>query len=362
MKRWNGLWTAWLAVLGFLVILAGFYANPADVRSAGHRGKAASGESGGPAGRPEAGAEPAAMAEVEPETPEAVPAEGHHGGHGTRRESRPPVEPVIRRDGSTVFIEMTAQVTDVEISEGMFYNAWTFNGTVPGPVIRVREGDTLVFTLKNLDPDMEHSMDFHAVHAAPSRKFVDVMPGEERTFTYAAENPGVFMYHCGTAPVLEHIANGMYGMIIVEPKDGYPSDGEVDREYAIVQSEWYAEHDMEAFLAGDPEYVVFNGNDFALKKEPLEAKACETVRFYVLNAGPNHVSSFHVVGTLFDRVYLDGNPANVMEGMQTVLLPASGGMVAEFTVTEAGDYPVVTHQFNHATKGATAILRVTEAD
>lgn len=345
MKRWNGLWTAGLAALGFAVILAGFYVNPADGRSAGQQQEAPSAEAGG-------GAEADAKA--------PAPDGTVHAGHGGRRESRPPVEPVIRREGGTVFIQMTAQVTDVEISEGIFYNAWTFNGTVPGPVIRVREGDTLVFTLENLDPEQEHSMDFHAVLAAPSRKFVDVMPGEERTFTYTASSPGVFMYHCGTAPVLEHIANGMYGMIIVEPKDGYPSDGEVDREYVLVQSEWYEEHDMEAFLEGDPAYVVFNGNDFGLKKEPLEARPGETVRFYVLNAGPNHVSSFHVVGTIFDRVYVDGNPANVLKGLQTVLLPASGGAVAEFAVRETGDYPVVTHQFNHATIGATAILRVTE--
>lgn len=280
--------------------------------------------------------------------------------HAAHRVNQPPVEPVIKRNGQTVFIDMTAQVTDVEISQGIFYNAWTFNGTVPGPVIRVKEGDTLVFTLDNRDPELEHSMDFHAVHAAPNRKFIDVMPGEERTFTYEASSPGVFMYHCGTDPILEHIANGMYGTIIVEPKDGYPSDGEVDREYVLVQSEWYAEHDMEAFLNEQPEYVVFNGNDFGLKEEPLTARVGETVRIYVSNAGPNHTSSFHVVGTIFDRVYVDGHPENLMKGMQTVMLPASGGAVVEFTVKEDGDYPIVSHQFNHATKGAVAILRVTE--
>ncbi len=274
--------------------------------------------------------------------------------------NQPPIEPIIVREGSTVHIEMTAQVTDVEISKGVFYNAWTFNGTVPGPVLRVKQGDTINFTLKNLDPDVPHSMDFHAVHASPSEKFIDVMPNEEGSFSYPANRPGVFMYHCGTAPVLAHIANGMYGVIIVEPTDGYPTDDEIDQEYVIVQSEWYKEKDFSDFLDGEPSYVVFNGSDFGLKEKPLLAKVGDKVRLYVNNVGPNEVSSFHVVGTILDTVYLDGNPANVLEGMQTVMLPASGGAVVEFIVTEAGDYSIVTHQFNHASKGAVAILRVTE--
>jgi len=274
--------------------------------------------------------------------------------------NQPPIEPVVTRDGSDVYIEMTAQVTNIEIDKGVFYNAWTFNGTVPGPVLRVKEGDTIHFTMKNLDPNVPHSMDFHAVHAAPSKKFIDVMPSEEGTFTYPANTPGVFMYHCGTKPVLMHIANGMYGVIIVEPKDGYPTDAEIDREYTIVQSEWYKENDYEDFLNGEPTYVVFNGNTFSLSEHPLLAKVGDKVRLYVNNVGPNEVSSFHIVGTVMDRVYVDGNPKNILYGLQTMMLPASGGAVIEFTVTEAGDYPIVTHQFNHASKGAVAILRVTE--
>jgi len=244
--------------------------------------------------------------------------------------NQPPVEPIVRREGNAVYIEMTAQVTNVEIAKGVFYNAWTFNGTVPGPVLRVRQGDVLHFTLKNLDPYVPHSMDFHAVHAAPSKKFVDVMPNESGTFVYPANTPGVFMYHCGTKPVLAHIANGMYGMIIVEPQGGFPGDGDIDRAYTIVQSEWYKEHDFEAFLNGEPQYVVFNGSDFALKDKPLSAKPGDRIRLYVLNAGPNEVSSFHVVGTTFDRVYLDGNPKNTLYGLQTVMFPASGGAIVEF--------------------------------
>ena len=275
------------------------------------------------------------------------------------RINQPPVEPIVKRNGSFVEIEMTSQVTDIEISKGVVYNAWTFNGTAPGPVLRVRQGDTLRFTLRNLDPDIPHSMDFHAVHAAPSSKFVNVLPDESGTFEYPADSPGVFMYHCGTAPVLQHIANGMYGIIIVEPENGYPSDDEIDRSYTIVQSEWYAENDMDAMLNAEPEYVVFNGNDYGLKEKPLLAKVGDTVRLYVNNVGPNEVSSFHVVGTILDRVYVDGHPDNLLRGLQTIMLPASGGAVVEFTVTEEGDYPIVSHQFNHASKGAAAILRVT---
>lgn len=298
-----------------------------------------------------------------PEITEASQSNSEQTMNGNDRSDKlnqAPIEPIVTRDGKDVYIEMTSQVTEIEISDGVFYNAWTFNGTVPGPVLRVKQGDTIHFTLKNIDPYVPHSMDFHAVHAAPSEKFTNVLPDEEGTFVYPANKPGVFMYHCGTAPILAHIANGMYGVIIVEPEEGYPTDDEIDVEYTLVQSEWYEEHNYHAFLNEEPEYVVFNGDDFTLKEKPLLAKVGDQVRIYINNAGPNEVSSFHVVGTIFDRVYVDGNPNNVLYGMQTVMLPASGGAIVEFTVTEAGDYPIVTHQFKHATKGAAAILRVTE--
>jgi nitrite reductase (NO-forming) len=271
-----------------------------------------------------------------------------------------------------VSIEMTAQITDIEIDKGKIYKAWTFNGQVPGPLIVVNEGDTLHFTLKNMDPAIPHSVDFHAVHASPSKDFVDVMPDKSGTFTYPANNPGVFMYHCGTKPVLAHIANGMHGTIIVKPKNGYPTDKEVDREFVLIQNEWYKYNDMDDFQNGVPSYVVFstkalkegdfntNGDTFTLKEKPLLAKVGDKVRIYVNNVGPNEVSSFHVVGTVFDDVYIDGNPNNHLKGLQTVMLPASGGAVVEFTVTRPGNYPIVTHQFNHAQKGAVAILKVTE--
>lgn len=270
-----------------------------------------------------------------------------------------------------VNVKMTAQITDIEIDKGNIYKAWTFNGEAPGPLVVVNEGDKINFTLENMDPSIPHSMDFHAVHAAPNKKFIDVMPDESGTFTYNANKPGVFMYHCGTKPVLSHIANGMHGVIIVMPKNGYPTDAEVDKEYVIVQNEWYKYNDYEDMLNGEPSHVVFsakaltegqvntNGVVGSTKDNPLLAKVGDKVRLYVNNVGPNEVSSFHIVGTVFDDVYIDGNPANHFEGMQTVMLPASGGAVVEFTVVEEGVYPIVTHQFNHASKGATAYLKVT---
>ncbi|MFB6467783.1 multicopper oxidase domain-containing protein [Cytobacillus sp. Hz8] len=271
-----------------------------------------------------------------------------------------------------VNIEMTAQITDIEINKNENYKAWTFNGQAPGPIIVLQQGDKIHFTLKNMDPTMPHSMDIHAVHASPSRDFVDVMPSKSGHFTYTANNPGVFMYHCGTNPVLMHIANGMHGMIIVKPTTGYPTDSQVDREYVIIQNEWYKQNDLKDMMNSKPKYVVFstkalkdgdlntNGSVGALVNHPLLAKVGEKVRFYILNVGPNETSSFHVVGTQFDDVYLDGNPFNHLKGMQTVLLPASGSAVVEFTVKEEGSYPFVNHQFNDAAKGASGVLQVTK--
>ncbi|GLB60643.1 multicopper oxidase domain-containing protein [Cytobacillus sp. NCCP-133] len=284
-----------------------------------------------------------------------------------------PIPLKVERAGpNEVNVEMTSQITDIEIDKGKMYKAWTFNGEAPGPVVVVNEGDTINFTLKNMDPAIPHSMDFHAVHAAPSKDFANVQPDETGTFSYPANKPGVFMYHCGTSPVLSHIANGMHGTIIVKPKDGYPTDKEINREYTIIQNEWYKYNDLDDFTNGVPGHVVFstkalkegdpntNGDTFTLKDKPLLAKVGDKVRLYINNVGPNEVSSFHVVGTVFDDVYIDGNPFNRYKGLQTVMLPASGGAVVEFTVTRVGSYPIVTHQFNHVQKGAVAILKVTE--
>ncbi|MHA6251769.1 multicopper oxidase domain-containing protein [Oceanobacillus sp. CAU 1775] len=300
-----------------------------------------------------------------------------------------PVPVKMERVGENeVNIEMTTQITDIEIAPGIEYKTWNFNGEAPGPLLVVQEGDWINFTLHNLDPAIPHSMDFHAVHTDPTIGFADVKPNETGTFRFQASSPGVFMYHCATDPVLSHIANGMHGAIIVMPKDGYPTDNEVDREFVILQNEWYKYNDLTNMMNMPPRQVVFsaktleylddnefdgytfdgtnsNGTVTALtENDPdtvLYAKPGEKIRMYINNLGPNEVSSFHVIGSIMEDVYLDGNPYNHLEGMQTVMLPASGGAVVEFTLKEAGSYSFVTHQFDHVSKGAVGTIVVNES-
>ncbi|MDA8352311.1 MAG: multicopper oxidase domain-containing protein [Firmicutes bacterium] len=268
-----------------------------------------------------------------------------------------PVPVEISRDGKDVHVKLTAQQQRIQIAKGVEYPAWTFNGTVPGPVLKVREGDRLHLQLKNMDSKMNHSVDIHAVNAAPDKHFADVQPGKTDEFEYEVEDPGVYMYHCATTPMMEHVANGMYGMIIVEPKEGYPTDQAVDRTFTLTQSEWYKGRDMEE---DRPKYVAFNG--VAHKYDaarPLKAKAGERIRIYFVNAGPNEMSSLHVVGTTLDRVYVDGDPRNSLNGVQTVTVSPGGGTVVEFEVDEPGEYTIISHQLNQFSKGAKAILKVT---
>jgi nitrite reductase (NO-forming) len=217
---------------------------------------------------------------------------------------------------------------------------------------------------------MMHSMDFHSAMVSPDDKYRSIPPGQTIEFEFTLNYPGVFMYHCGTPMVLEHIAAGMYGMIIVEPRDGYPTT--VDREYAIVQSEFYTRVDPQGRIsegqplyvldtdrmrASQPTYTVFNGRYNGMVDEPLAAEPGERVRLYVLNVGPSRTSSFHVVGTILDRVWIEGNPDNQFRGMQTVLLGSSNSAIVEFIVPEDGNYIMVDHQFANASQGAVGLIR-----
>lgn len=295
-----------------------------------------------------------------------------------------------------VRIDVLAQ--RIEVAPGVRYDAWTFGGTVPGPVVHVREGDRVVFTMKNRTGEavslsqpirdagpffeqlarmqqpgtepvvapMPHSIDFHAAMMAPDDKYRMVRPGESIRFQWVANYPGVYMYHCGVPPVLQHVAMGQYGIVVVSPKQGYPTDDQVAREYAVVQSEFYLKRgnnelyvlDLEAALRKAPSHVVFNGHVSALKYRPITANAGERVRLYLLNAGPNDGASSHVVGTIFDRVWYEGNPQNEWRGMQTVPLGASSGAVVEFVVPEEGEYLLVDHEFADAQKGAVGRIQV----
>ena len=258
--------------------------------------------------------------------------------------------------------DMTEKV--VEIAPGKVVKVWTFEDSVPGPVVRVRVGDTVKVTIRN-KTKLPHSIDFHAARIAPDRAFRDVAAGESFTFSFEATTPGVFMYHCGTAPVVHHIANGMYGMIIVEPEGGLPA---VDRELALVQSDFYVSDtpgmpaDNEKLMNGIPDVVAFNGYAGQYKDEPISVKKDERIRVFLLAAGPNTWSAFHVVGTIFDKAWIDGvHDENLSIGNQTLNLSASQGAIAEFTLDEEGIYPFVTHDFTNATKGAVGLLKTEHA-
>ncbi|WP_339061944.1 multicopper oxidase domain-containing protein [Tepidibacillus marianensis] len=268
----------------------------------------------------------------------------------------------IKRNGNVVDVTFYTTQNKIEIAKDKYYQGWTFDGTIPGPVLRVKQGDKVRFTLVNKDPNMPHSIDFHAAETAPDKNYKDINPGESYTFEWDANVPGAFMYHCGTPPVLSHIANGMYGSIIVDPvasKDQPAFDKA--REFVLVQSEFYKDaNDINDMMNGQPQVVVFNGKANKYKDKPLEAKPGELIRIYVVNAGPNNFSAFHIVGAIFDKAYPNGNPKNVQYGMQTVTVSPGGSYAVELRVPNEGLYPMVTHSFKDATKGAMGYLKITK--
>jgi len=258
-------------------------------------------------------------------------------------------------------VRMTTAHVRHQVAPGIAYDAWTFDSIVPGPVQRVTVGDTVDFTLVNVAM-MPHSMDFHAAEIAPDRAYRNVMPGDSVQFQFVARVPGAFMYHCGTAPVAAHIANGMYGALIVDPATPRPRA----REFVLVQSEFYlgapAGPDSVRSMAWDkvlnasPDYVVFNGVGSRYATQPIPVEVGAPLRLFVVNAGPNRVSAFHVVGAIFDRVYVDGF-GRALEGIQTWNVPVGGGAVFDLRLVEQGLYPFVSHAFADATKGAVGVFR-----
>lgn len=256
-----------------------------------------------------------------------------------------------------------AQEVPVRIGPNLTVAGWTFEGDIPGPVLHVRQGDTIEFTLTN-EGDMPHSMDFHAAQIDPRTAFRSVAKGESVTFEFEARYPGAFMYHCGTAPVLMHIGTGMYGAIIVDPPEPLPEA----REFVLVQSEYYladsieglAEFDYRKMASTLPDYVVFNGRPDQYIAEPITVQRGDRVRFYVVSAGPTHPCHFHVVGEQFDRVYLGAPPENPLRGVQTFSVPPGGGMVFDLIADVPGEFPFVNHGFGHGQKGAIGFLNVEE--
>lgn len=294
-------------------------------------------------------------------------------------------------------VRLDVLVQEIEVASGVRYRAWTFGGTVPGPVLHVREGDRITFTMKNRSDEpvnitepgvegspflkqlqennyqkvspasmpMPHSMDFHSGTVAKDDKWRSIAPGQTIQFDWIANYPGTYIYHCGTPSVLMHTAMGQHGVVVVSPKEGFDTDQKVDREYVLVQSEYYLkqgsgdlyQYDSEAARKKLPSHVVFNGHTNILHEQPLKANAGERVRIHVSNNGPSLTSSFHVIGAIFDKVFYEGHPFNEMRGMQTVLLGASNSATVEFIVPEAGSYTLIDHEFADAEKGATGTLK-----
>ncbi len=277
--------------------------------------------------------------------------------------------PITRNYPAKMVINMETQEKIMRMADGVDYMFWTFGGQVPGQFMRVREGDEIEFNLSNSpDSKMPHNIDLHAVTGpggGAASSFT--APGHTSKFSFKALNPGLYVYHCATAPVGMHIGNGMYGLILVEPKAGLPK---VDREYYVMQGDFYTKgkygeaglqpFDMEKAIKEQPDYVVFNGSVGALNGDKaITAKVGERVRLYVGNGGPNMVSSFHVIGEIFDKVYVEGGKLE-NSNVQTTLVPAGGSAITEFKVDVPGTFIIVDHSiFRAFNKGALGMLKVT---
>ena len=288
--------------------------------------------------------------------------------------TEPPMVPpaITRTTPARVKIELEVVEKVMQMADGVDYTFWTFGGSVPGRFMRIREGDTVEFWLENHPNNkLPHNIDLHAV-TGPGGGAASTFtaPGHKSRFTFQALNPGLYIYHCATAPVGMHIANGMYGMIYVQPKKALPK---VDHEYYVVQGDFYTDADfgakglqpfsMKRAIDEKPSYVVFNGSAMSLVGDrALKAKVGETVRLFVGNGGPNLVSSFHVIGEIFDRVYTEGG-SNAQQNVQTTLVPAGGSAIVEFKLDTDGTYILVDHSiFRTFNKGALGMLKVEGAE
>lgn len=268
-----------------------------------------------------------------------------------------------------VIVEIEVVEKIMKLADGVDYTFWTFGGKVPGPFIRVQEGDEVELHLdNNANNKMPHNIDLHAVSGpGGGAEATMTVPGHSSVFNFRALNPGLFVYHCATAPVGMHIANGMYGLILVTPKEGLPN---VDKEFYIMQSEFYTKgkngepglqpFDMDKAIKEQPEYVVFNGSvGSTTGTNALQAKVGDRIRIYAGNAGPNLVSSFHIIGQIFDKVYVEGG-SQINQNVATTLIPSGGATIVEFTCKEPGTFNIVDHSiFRAFNQGALAQLIVT---
>ncbi len=312
-------------------------------------------------------AEPPARPQAPPEKPAAAPAttpaDISHGEAPIGAAPSPAprdADAPARTSARLRTIRLEISHAPLTLDSGVTYDGWTFGGTAPGPALRATVGDTVDFTLVN-KALIPHSMDFHAAEVAPSRVYTNIMPNDSIHYRFVPRVPGAFMYHCGTAPVAAHIANGMYGALVVDPVTPRPAA----REFVLVQSEWYYTGDGPAnrtldwnkLLEQSSAFVVFNGQAAQYARHPIGVKVGEPLRIYLVNAGPNRMSSFHVVGGIFDRVFADGGTTPTFSGIQTAAVPVGGGAIFELRLKEPGTYPFVTHAFADATKGAVGVFK-----
>ena len=281
--------------------------------------------------------------------------------------------PITRTHATKVIVNINVVEKTMRLADSVTYNMWTFGGSVPGSFIRVREGDLVELHLKNdKTSSMPHNIDLHAVTGpGGGAKNSMTLPGGESVFTFTALNPGLYVYHCATMPIPMHMANGMYGMILVEPKTGLPK---VDKEFYVMQSEFYTkgkfgekglqQFDMDKGLDERPPYVVFNGSVGSMTGEhTLQAKVGDRIRLFVGDAGPNLVSSFHVIGEVFDNVYQEGGTVATQHNVQTTLIPAGGAAIVEFGAEKTGDLIMVDHSiFRAMNKGAVGMIHVSGED
>jgi nitrite reductase (NO-forming) len=321
----------------------------------------------------------AALAPAAGHAAESHTAHQHSAANGTAeapldvvREGSDLPGPIGNRGPATIKVNLeTVEVTG-RLATGAAYHYWTFNRKVPGPFVRVREGDTVEVTLANQGESVEHhSVDFHAVTGpGGGGEATDAAPGKSGAFRFKATKPGLYVYHCATPIAARHIANGMYGMILVEPKKGLTA---VDREFYVMQGEVYTEEPLgsqgflnestDKLLSERPEYIVFNGSVEALKAKPLRARVGETIRIFFGVGGPNLTSSFHVIGGVFDKVYPMGSTGGgTIPDVQTVSVPPGGSTIVEMKLAVPGTYTLVDHALSRAARGLSGQLIVEGAE
>ena len=365
----DALWGVVSLLLGLLVAILGFFAlmmwiDAHNAKDAANRAAASVSGSNGMAGMPGMATGTA--------SPSTAGLQSYSGAAPANADALAAAHKPFPADlpaapaGPIADVNLALTDITVQIAPGVKYSAWAWAGGAPGPVIHVRQGQLVKITLTNKGA-IPHSVDFHAARVAPDKAFGDVMPGKSVSYTFRANDAGVFMYHCGTKPVLMHIANGMYGAIVVEPRPGVLP--KADRNYVLVASEWYlssdglgspAQFDMAKAHARQPDWMTFNGYSGQYVKHPLIAKPGELVRFWVVDAGPSLDTDFHIVGTILNTAYPFGdmNPRDALHNVQTVTVPAGGAGVFDVKIDRPGLYPFVSHAFAAVDEGQVGLLNV----